>query len=251
LLIERRRRNFHGAKSGVTLNLAAGTQFGSPSAGQAAENMNESRPPAFFIADAVGLDFLNTIATPVDQQVEWIASGADLLAWLGAAALLRPDIRETFERSAVPGELDAVAAQARALREWFRAFVHEHKGKPLRRQALNQLEPLNQVLARDEEFGQIVARDQGDAQAANSALTWRSQRRWRSPDALLLPIARSMADLICGEDFTHVKACGGPTCSLLFMDRTRSHARRWCSMAVCGNRVKQAAHRERVQRDKP
>jgi predicted RNA-binding Zn ribbon-like protein len=34
---------------------------------------------------------------------------------------------------------------------------------------------------------------------------------------------------------------------LLFIDRTRGAARRWCSMAVCGNRAKQAAYRKRAQ----
>ena len=64
--------------------------------------------------------------------------------------------------------------------------------------------------------------------------------------ALGLYIARAMAELVCDHDFTQVKACEGPTCTLLFVDRTRGHARRWCSMAVCGNRAKQAAHRTRA-----
>jgi predicted RNA-binding Zn ribbon-like protein len=72
-------------------------------------------------------------------------------------------------------------------------------------------------------------------------------RRWHSPETLLLPIAEVMAQLVCTEDFSHVKACEGPTCTLLFADRTRGHARRWCSMALCGNRAKQAAHRHRVK----
>jgi predicted RNA-binding Zn ribbon-like protein len=62
---------------------------------------------------------------------------------------------------------------------------------------------------------------------------------------LLLPIAEAMARLICDEDFSYVKACEGPTCTLLFADHTRGRARRWCSMALCGNRAKQAAHRHR------
>jgi predicted RNA-binding Zn ribbon-like protein len=44
-----------------------------------------------------------------------------------------------------------------------------------------------------------------------------------------------------------VKACEGPACTLLFADHTRGHARRWCSMALCGNRAKQAAHRHRLK----
>ena len=211
------------------------------------ELTTDKRPAPFLIADARALDFLNSLATPVDTPVEWIESGQDLLSWLAAAGLISPSVRAGFQKGAVPGELDAVAAQARALREWFRSFVQKHKGNPLRRDAVKELEPLNRVLARDEAFGQIVALDRGHRRA-QSQFTWRFERRWRSPDTLLLPIASAMADLICGEDLTQVKACERSPCTLLFVDRTRGHARRWCSMAICGNRAKQASHRERTRR---
>ncbi|HZB89854.1 MAG TPA: ABATE domain-containing protein [Stellaceae bacterium] len=218
--------------------------------------MTATRPPPLFIADNVGLDFLNSIAVPVDTKVEWLASGEDLLAWLKQAGLVPDAVLDAFRKNAVPGALDAVAAQARALRDWFKPFVYKHMGKPLAPAALRQLEPLNQLLARDEEFGQIVPRgrgrdqdrDGGHKKRGRSGLAWRPQRRWHSPESLLLPIARALADLVCAEDFTHVKACEGPPCTLLFVDRTRGHVRRWCSMAVCGNRAKQAAHRVRARR---
>jgi len=218
--------------------------------------MAATRPPPFFIADNVGLDFLNTLAVPVDTKVEWIASGEDLLVWLKQAGLVSEDVLDGLRKSALPGELDAVAGQARALRDWFKFFLYKHMGKPLESKAVRQLEPLNQLLARDEEFGQIVVRDRsshgehvhGRDRARVSRLALRPQRRWRSPETLLLPIARSLADLVCAEDFTYLKACEGPTCTLLFIDRTRGTARRWCSMAVCGNRAKQAAYRKRAQR---
>jgi predicted RNA-binding Zn ribbon-like protein len=213
--------------------------------------MIANRPPAIFLADAIGLDFLNSIAVPVDTQVEWLADGKDLLDWVAAAGLVAPATLEELNANAGPGELDAVAAQGRALREWFRDFVREHKGKPLTPQALSQLEPLNRLLARDEEFGQIAVRKTRDAdmQDQASALEWAPQRRWRSADALLFPIAKAMADLLVTADFSYVKACEGPACTLLFLDKTRRHTRRWCSMAVCGNRAKQSAHRSRTQRE--
>jgi predicted RNA-binding Zn ribbon-like protein len=201
--------------------------------------MASDRPEAFFIAGALGLDFLNSIATPVDVPVEWLSSGEDLLAWLGRAGLLAPGQAAAFHKSARRKDLDAVAAKARALREWFRGFVLAHMGKRLKPTAIEELKPLNAVLARDQEFGQIVA-ERGSAR-----LRWSTQRRWQSPDALLLPIARMLADLVCNEDFAQIKGCEGPVCTLLYLDRTRSHARRWCSMAVCGNRSKQAAHRRK------
>jgi predicted RNA-binding Zn ribbon-like protein len=211
--------------------------------------MTVTRPPPFFIADNLGLDFLNTTAVPVDTKVEWLASGEDLLAWLKHTELVPEDVLDALRKGAVPGELDATAAQARALRDWFKPFVYKHMGGPLPPSALRQLESLNQLLARDEEFGQIVVRDRrAEGNRSTSGLTWRRQRRWHSPEALLFPLARSLADLVCTEDFTSVKACEGPTCTLLFIDRTRSRARKWCSMAICGNRAKQAAHRQRVRK---
>ncbi len=140
---------------------------------------------------------------------------------------------------ALPGELDKVAAQARNLREWFRGFVTTHKGAPLAPDTLTELEPLNRLLERDEAFGRIAFE--------HGAPRLRSARRWRSPESLLLPIGEALAHLVCDEDFTHVKACESPVCTLLFADHTRGHARRWCSMALCGNRAKQAAHRQRVK----
>src|ERR1700754_340881 len=125
--------------------------------------MTDSRGPAMFLADSLGLDFLNSIAVPVDTQVEWIENGEDLLAWMQQAGMVSPEVLAEFQRTAGPGELDAVAAQARALREWFRTFVRQHKGRRLTRKAVAELEPLNRLLARDEEFGQIVVRPRGGA----------------------------------------------------------------------------------------
>jgi predicted RNA-binding Zn ribbon-like protein len=217
--------------------------------------MTETRPAPFFIADNVALDFWNSVAVPVDTEVEWLASGEDLLAWLRQARLVPDDVLEAFRKNALPAQLDFIAAQARALRDWFKPFIYKHMGRPIELDALRELEPLNQLLSRDEEFGQIVIRqhldrhehDHEPGDGAGSALAWRLQRRWQSPETLLLPLARSLAELVCTEDFIHLKACEGPDCTLLFLDRTRGRARRWCSMAVCGNRAKQAAHRDRVR----
>jgi predicted RNA-binding Zn ribbon-like protein len=202
-----------------------------------------------FIADSTGLDFLNSVGTPEDTIVEWLADGEDLLAWLQEAKLIDPADAGAICAKAFPGELDKVAAQARALREWFRDFVHKHMGRPLTAKALDLLEPLNRVLERDEGYGAIVAKsghlhDHEDM----SGLEWRALRRWSTPNSLILPIAQAMADLVCSEDFSLVKGCEGKLCTLLFLDRTHGRARRWCTMSICGNRAKQAALRIRSKR---
>jgi predicted RNA-binding Zn ribbon-like protein len=203
----------------------------------------QHRPPAIFIADALGLDFLNSVATPVDIPIEWLDGGDGLLKWLAQATLVPADVLDALKARARPGELDKVAGKARALREWFRGFVRKHMGRPLTPRALGELETLNTLLQRDEVFNQISRRRDGDA----DRLELLKQRRWRSPESLLLPIGEVLARFVCETDFADVKACEGPSCTLMFVDRTRRRARRWCSMAICGNRAKQAAHRDRLK----
>jgi len=205
--------------------------------------MAHHRDPALFVADALGLDFLNSIATPVDTTIDWIANGDGLLAWLEQAELVPATALKALRAQAMPGELDNVAAQARSLREWFRGFVQKRKGQPLPPEDVRELEPLNRLLARDEGFEHIVAGDQ----KSTTGLELRRMRRWRTPESLLLPIGQALATLVCEEDFSSVKACEGPACTLMFADHTRGQARRWCSMALCGNRAKQAAYRNRIK----
>jgi predicted RNA-binding Zn ribbon-like protein len=206
--------------------------------------MAHGRPPAIFVADALALDFLNSVATPADVEIEWIDDGEGFLDWLEQAQLVPPDALKALRAQAKPGEFDDVAAQARALREWFRKFVRSRKGSPLVAKDLQKLEPINRLLERDERFSQIEVRS---ADTNPNPLALRIMRRWRSPESLLLPIGEALSKFVCEEDFTHVKACEGPACTLLFADHTRGRARRWCSMALCGNRAKQAAHRQRLR----
>lgn len=201
------------------------------------------RSPAIFVGDTLGLDFLNSIATPIDTPVDWIGDGEGLLNWLEQARLAPTDALASIRTRALPGELDKVADQARSLREWFRGFVWQHKGHPLAADDLAQLEPLNRLLERDESFSRIIPLPAGK----DGPLRLETVRRWRSPEALLLPIGEALAQFVCTEDFSNVKACEGHNCTLMFADHTRGHARRWCSMAMCGNRAKQAAHRNRLK----
>jgi predicted RNA-binding Zn ribbon-like protein len=95
----------------------------------------------------------------------------------------------------------------------------------------------------------------------NQALGWgtgasrlvRQGRGWRlafastltEPLRALAPIARSAADLIAQGRGALVRKCANPRCILYFRDTSRTRRRRWCSMAVCGNRMKVAAHTRR------
>jgi predicted RNA-binding Zn ribbon-like protein len=197
------------------------------------------RLPPFFVGAHLALDFLNTIATPRDVPVEWLRDGRDLVDWLQQANVIATDVAARFELSKDPRALDGVAGKAREFRDWLRGFVTRHMGKPLTTGAAKALGPLNELLVGDTSYPVVEAAE------GEQALRLRRVRQWESPDELLQPVAEAAADLVCSVDFRLIRACEGSVCSLLFLDRTKAHGRRWCSMAVCGNRAKAAAHRVR------
>lgn len=64
-------------------------------------------------------------------------------------------------------------------------------------------------------------------------------------DSVLWPVALSAGELLTSAELVHVRVCAGTNCAWLFIDRSKSHTRRWCDMSVCGNRSKVARHRSR------
>jgi predicted RNA-binding Zn ribbon-like protein len=66
-----------------------------------------------------------------------------------------------------------------------------------------------------------------------------------SARALLASLAREAVHLFGGEDAQRVRQCQSTSCTIFFVDTSRSGHRRWCSMAACGNKAKVAALRER------
>jgi predicted RNA-binding Zn ribbon-like protein len=75
-------------------------------------------------------------------------------------------------------------------------------------------------------------------------------RRWRIPDTAsldqpLLALAWAAGAFLNSADLRLVGRCPGTDCGWLFLDpRGR---RRWCTMAVCGNRAKARRHARKVR----
>jgi hypothetical protein len=44
-----------------------------------------------------------------------------------------------------------------------------------------------------------------------------------------------------------LRPCANPECRLFLIDRSKSNSARWCSMAVCGNRMKARRHYQRTR----
>ncbi|MET7568962.1 ABATE domain-containing protein [Streptomyces sp. NPDC005492] len=64
-------------------------------------------------------------------------------------------------------------------------------------------------------------------------------------DEVLGAIARDAVDLLSSDQFPRMRECANADCTRLFVDLSRSGARRWCGMAECGNRNKAASYRRR------
>ena len=69
---------------------------------------------------------------------------------------------------------------------------------------------------------------------------------WASSSDLahvLRPIALIAAELLTSPQLQQVRQC--PNCRWLFVDTSRNHKRRWCSMDFCGSQVKSRRQYER------
>ncbi|MEW6643327.1 MAG: ABATE domain-containing protein [Pseudomonadota bacterium] len=176
-------------------------------------------------ADHPVLELLNTVPHVNGRPLELWTSDADVADWL---------VGHGWHDAAVVADVDigGLLAAARALREVVRRLVTRRKHG----EALDPA-PLNALLARGTSHLELVA-------DANGIRLLRP-REIRTPADLLVPVAEAAADLLVSGDFDLIRKCEDPTCTLWFYDRTKSHRRRWCSMAACGNRNKVAAFRQR------
>jgi predicted RNA-binding Zn ribbon-like protein len=176
-----------------------------------------------FFGDHPALDLMNTV---VQGEETW-HTDADVVAWLAKIG----------ERgaAAVPGKPGELLAAARALRETIRTAVTARKAG-----GRVDAKALNAALAHARRHMVLVEESGND-------LSLQAQYAADTPQQLLAPLAEAAAHLLATADFKLVRKCEDHACTLWFLDRTKSHRRRWCSMALCGNRNKVAAFRQRQQ----
>jgi len=177
------------------------------------------------VADHLALDLLNTEAGSGALYVEFWNSGDDVVRWLERCG---SDVGELGSQAA----RDALLQDARELRAIGRELVERRKrgerGDPTR---------LNRYLARLQSVPVLEWDDDGP----------RLERQLApgSSGRVLGQLAESLASLLATGQFEYVRQCEHADCVLWFYDRTKSHRRRWCSMALCGNRHKAAEFRKR------
>ncbi len=180
----------------------------------------------YVLADNPVLDMLNTRANVDGEPFEFWQSDADVERWLVRLGWAEEGAIPVFE----PGALLAAAVQ---LREVVRVLLEQRK-------AGNQGDPaaLNGFLRKAVSHPQL-------AWPAPGELRLERQRKLQTPEQFLSGIAEAAAGLLVDGDFNLIRTCEHPECVLWFYDRTKAHKRRWCSMALCGNRYKAAQFRKR------
>ena len=178
-----------------------------------------------FVANHPALDFINTTYMRDGRPCEVLSDDASVVAWLQAAGLLE----ETFE-----GAPRGLAKLARELRAAASRLVREP----------GRMDPDDLALVdRIREQGRPVAVLAQDP--ASGGLAELRRRRDEGKSSLLEPVASALATLLTQADLRRVRSCEAHDCTLVFEDTTKSGRRRWCSMAMCGNRMKVAAFRSR------
>ena len=72
-----------------------------------------------------------------------------------------------------------------------------------------------------------------------------------APDRELAVRAILAWDALARMNPRRLRPCANDECRLFLIDRSKANAARWCSMAVCGNRMKARRHYQRVQNTRP
>ena len=170
------------------------------------------------------------------EPIELIGDGQSFVAWLVSAGLLEASTASKTKRGFRAEALDAVAAEARRFREWTGDWISRWRDAPAGDYEA-EVRRLNRLLERAKSYREAVVTKNG--------MQLMERSRIDSADELIVLVATQVALLIATEKPALVKRCAGTECTLWFLDRTKAHGRLFCSAAVCGNRAKVAAFRER------
>lgn len=189
------------------------------------------------------LDFANTVNGHTrSSRHEYLHDFRDLVLWSQHATLVTPKQAKVLLKNATaqPSAAAHVYRTAIALREViFRVFAALAIGGEPDQGDLNQLSAAWQEAQRHA----CVAPFQ-----TGFSITW-------DDDPTFKRIPRSMCisaiNLLTSEKIKQIRECAGEHCDWLFIDSSRNHLRRWCSMDECGNRAKMRRRQFRKKHIEP
>jgi len=180
------------------------------------------------------LDFLNTRPVQDGKSLELLPDFRALLRWFEAAGLL--PAHEAANLQNRWGESDRALQTLKAvweLREKLRkAVLSWELGVAVHR---STVEELNRLMVDHPMRTRL--------KATRNALSKEVWFDTQQPDDLFAPLAHGAATLFAEARRDRVRKCG--QCVLHFHDTSKKGTRRWCSMRLCGNRLKVAAYAAR------
>ncbi len=174
----------------------------------------------------LSVDFVN--GTSPNAELSWDR----LIHFLNSTDIISPERGAQLLSlpQSDPQATEALLLKARrlssALRKVFTAMLRKQ------RMAGEWIEPINEILRITEGHDELVGQDglwKIEFVAREGGLDW-----------LLAAVARSGAEIIAEGVRARLRLCANMHCGLFFYDNSRTRRRRWCSMAVCGNRSKVA-----------
>lgn len=187
-----------------------------------------------FLGNDVALDFLNTHPVTDAEAIELLPDLKALVQWLRAAGLISSREAANLERRWAGSRRAQGTVQAiRELREEMRKAVlaWERCGIVQR----STIDDLNRLMADHP----MRTRLQADGKELLTQPYFVAQQ----PEDLIAPLAYGLAQFFSKVDRTRVRKCDH--CVLHFHDTSKKGTRRWCSMRLCGNRLKVAAYAAR------
>lgn len=184
-----------------------------------------------FIGGHLILDFCNTVSNRGGEaQHDWLSSYANLLAWSVTGGLLE---RQQSERlAAIAAQRPQIASQALDKAIILRELLYRIFSAAAERKAAapEDLQALSRLAAAAVNHHQLAAR--------GGQYAWQPKAKSIELDEMLWFLAWQAAEFLTSPQFRHVGKCQGLHCGWLFLDQSKNHSRRWCSMDDCGNREK-------------
>jgi predicted RNA-binding Zn ribbon-like protein len=190
--------------------------------------MSDIRDRFARIGNNLSADFVNTVVS-FERADGSLHDADDIIDFLRVTGALDEAGEAAARELARAHEADFVSLAVRLRSTVTAALVAIEQGTPL---AADDLALLNDVLRADAAYDRLDI-------AGDGYQLVRARLR-DDPAALLAPIARDAAQLLATPGVP-VRHCAGTNCVRHFYDDSRTRKRRWCDMAICGNRAKVAA----------
>ena len=165
----------------------------------------------------------------------WDLDGGGVDAWAGVDGYRRWLADRGFAGATAAGGGDR--SRAVELREALRALARRHHDEPADARDAPELPVLDALAQR----APVHLRFGAEADGARA----RHEAAGEGADAALALVLGVVAEAMADGTWSRMKACPGPHCGWVFYDGSRNRSRQWCSMQLCGNRVKGREFRAR------